>query len=117
MSALVPKMSALTPKADIHPLFENVRFGPKADTIIEPSAADVAAKVSFFSDQIGIKPICSRRPCGVVAANRLIVRAARWSIRRHYATQSKFIPSYLRMTALRLTVIAPTRPVRHKPPN
>jgi hypothetical protein len=31
MSALVPKMSALTPKADIHPLFENVRFGPKAD--------------------------------------------------------------------------------------
>jgi hypothetical protein len=31
MSALVPKMSALTPIADIHLLFENVRFGPKAD--------------------------------------------------------------------------------------
>jgi hypothetical protein len=31
MSALVPKMSALTPIADIHPLIENVRFGPKAD--------------------------------------------------------------------------------------
>ena len=31
MSALVPKMSALTPIADIHPLIENVRFGPTAD--------------------------------------------------------------------------------------
>jgi transposase len=31
MSALVPKMSALTPIADIHPLIENVRFGPIAD--------------------------------------------------------------------------------------
>jgi hypothetical protein len=33
MSALVPKMSALTPIADIHPLFGNVRFGPKADMV------------------------------------------------------------------------------------
>jgi hypothetical protein len=31
MSALVPKMSALTPIADIHPLIEDVRFGPIAD--------------------------------------------------------------------------------------
>jgi hypothetical protein len=31
MSALVPKMSALAPIADIYPLIENVRFGPKAD--------------------------------------------------------------------------------------
>jgi hypothetical protein len=28
MSALVPTMSALTPIADIHTVFENVRFGP-----------------------------------------------------------------------------------------
>jgi hypothetical protein len=28
MSALVPKMSAFIPIADIHPLIANVRFGP-----------------------------------------------------------------------------------------
>jgi hypothetical protein len=31
LSALVPKMSAPTPRADIYPLIANVRYGPIAD--------------------------------------------------------------------------------------
>jgi hypothetical protein len=40
MSALVPKMSALTPIADIHALFENVRYGPIADIREKTSAKE-----------------------------------------------------------------------------
>jgi hypothetical protein len=65
MSALVPKMSALPPKADIRSAKANVRFGPIADLCLKPngcrrrllSGQSHVSKAGFIESVLGKSPL------------------------------------------------------------
>ena len=67
LSALVPKMSALTPIADIHPLIENVRFGPMRCITIKRARTwryrKVRPCIEKFSGPVSLSPFQSWPDC------------------------------------------------------
>jgi hypothetical protein len=72
MSALVPKMSALTPIADIHPLIANVRFGPEADIGLSKSRTALCKEGPLRVAYAAASPTEKPPPGGLPISNQML---------------------------------------------